>query len=147
MLYFDTSFLVPLFIREPTTSEIRRFVDQLPDGAASTSEWTRIEFSSLLARDVRMDVLTGETALRVDARFESVIGRAFDVIVPARDDFLLARQYLQRHEAGLRAGDALHLAIAFNKRATAIFSLDKGMLKAGSLLGLPVRDATGHSPR
>src|SRR4051794_10628257 len=102
MLYFDTSFLVPLFIREPTTSEIRQFVDELPAGVASTSEWTRIEFTSLLARDVRMDVLTGEAALRVDARFESVIGRAFDVIVPVRDDFLLARQYLQRHETGLR---------------------------------------------
>ena len=146
MLYFDTSFLVPLFIREPTTSEIRRFVDELPAGAVSTSEWTRIEFTSLLARDVRMDVLAGEAALRVDARFGSVIARAFDVIVPVRDDFLLARQYLQRHETGLRAGDALHLAIAFHNRATAIFSLDNGMLKAGSLLGLPVRNATRQSP-
>jgi hypothetical protein len=38
----------------------------------------------------------------------------------------------------LRAGDALHLAIAGNRQAAAIYSLDKGLLMAGRLLDLPV---------
>ena len=87
-----------------------------------------------------MNVVTSAEALKIDERFESVVARAFDVIPPTRRDFATAKQYLQRHETALRAGDALHLAIAFNNRATTIFSLDKGMLKAGRLLGLPVRN-------
>jgi predicted nucleic acid-binding protein len=38
----------------------------------------------------------------------------------------------------LRAGDALHLAIAANRHAAAIYSLDKRLLRAGEILGLPV---------
>jgi hypothetical protein len=37
-----------------------------------------------------------------------------------------------------RAGEALHLAVADNHRATVIYSLDKTLLKAGKILGLPV---------
>ncbi len=37
----------------------------------------------------------------------------------------------------LRAGDALHLAIARNHHARAIHSLDKKLLTAGRTLGLP----------
>ena len=140
MLYFDTSFLVPLFVRERSTLAIVQFVEELPPGVVAISEWTRVEFSSLLARDVRTKVLTREAAARVDRDFESVARTAFTVIVPARDDFALAQQYLRRHETALRAGDALHLAIASNHQATTIYSLDKGMVTAGTLLGLAVRD-------
>jgi predicted nucleic acid-binding protein len=45
---------------------------------------------------------------------------------------------LRQHKLGLRAGDALHLAIARNRRADTIYSLDKTMLKAGRGLGLPL---------
>jgi predicted nucleic acid-binding protein len=38
----------------------------------------------------------------------------------------------------LRLGDALHLAIANNHGAERFLTLDKKLLKAGKLLGLPV---------
>jgi predicted nucleic acid-binding protein len=38
----------------------------------------------------------------------------------------------------LRAGDALHLAVADNHRAAVIYSLDETLLKAGKILDLPV---------
>jgi predicted nucleic acid-binding protein len=53
----------------------------------------------------------------------------------------LARRYLHTYETGLRAGDALHLAIAGNHQAAAIYSLDRTMIKAGKILGLPVSAA------
>jgi antitoxin (DNA-binding transcriptional repressor) of toxin-antitoxin stability system len=43
----------------------------------------------------------------------------------------------------LRAGDALHLAIAGNHQADAIYSLDKVMIKAGKILDLPVSMGMG----
>jgi predicted nucleic acid-binding protein len=58
--------------------------------------------------------------------------------LPSGDDYERARYYLRNYETGLRAGDALHLAIAGNHRAKAIYSLDKTMIKAGKILGLPV---------
>jgi predicted nucleic acid-binding protein len=46
---------------------------------------------------------------------------------------------LANHATGLGAGDALHLAIAANRSASAVYSLDKMLVKAGRILGLPVR--------
>ena len=45
---------------------------------------------------------------------------------------------LAQFNNNLRAGDALHLAIAFNLAVERIFTLDKGMLKDGRLLSLSV---------
>ena len=138
MLYFDTSFLVPLIVPESTSERISAFVSALRGDEFTVSHWTRVEFSSLLAREVRMGGLDGQAASRADARFEAMVEESFAVLLPNADDFSLAKQYLGRSETGLRAGDALHLAVAGNRRATMIYSLDKAFLKAGRVLNLPV---------
>ena len=74
---------------------------------------------------------------------------SFSVLLPNADDFSLAKRYLGRFETGLRAGDALHLAVANNHRAAVIYSLDKTLLKAGKIVDLPVSmgiPAGGASP-
>ena len=138
MLYFDTSFLAPLILQEPTSADVEKFVTGLPVGELAISHWTRIEFSSLLAREVRMGGLDRRAARDADAQFDALVAESFVVLLPNADDFDLARQNLQTYESGLRAGDALHLAIAANRRADAFYSLDKALLKAGKLLGVPV---------
>lgn len=138
MLYFDTSFLVPLVLPEATSAKIAVFVSELNSEQFTVSHWTRVEFSSLIAREVRMGGLNSHAAAQADARFEAMVDASFDVLLPNVDDFSLAKQFLGRFETGLRAGDALHLAIASNRRAAMIYSLDKTLLKAGSTLGLPV---------
>jgi predicted nucleic acid-binding protein len=102
------------------------------------SRWTEVEFASLLARDVRMGTIESDEAQAADADFADMILRSFVVLLPSKDDYELAIRYLHNHETGLRAGDALHLAIAANCRAKAIYSLDKAMIRAGKILGLPV---------
>ena len=138
MLYFDTSFLAPLVLPESTSEKIAAFVRRLPVEELTVSHWTRVEFSSLIARDVRMSVLDAAAGARADARFEAMVDASFAVLLPNADDFGLAKRYLGKFNTGLRAGDALHLAIAGNRQAAAIYSLDKGLLTAGRLLGLPV---------
>ena len=49
-------------------------------------------------------------------------------------DFTLAKRYLSQYETGLRAGDALRLAIANDRRAEAIYSREKSLVKAGRRL-------------
>src|SRR3989442_10195977 len=139
MLYVDTSFLVPLFLKEPTSAKIQQYLRRKHASELATSHWTRLEFSSLLAREVRMGGLEWRAALAADAQFEAVATESFLILMPSVKDFELAKEYLQRYETGLRAGDALHLAIASNHGAKSIYTLDKGLLKAGSRLGLPMR--------
>lgn len=85
-----------------------------------------------------MGGLAPQAAVQADAQFEGVVDESFIVLLPNADDFSLAKQFLGHHEIGLRAGDALHLAIAKNHRAEIIYSLDKTMIKAGKSFGLPL---------
>lgn len=112
MLYFDTSFLVPLVLPEATSDKIAAFVRKLPAGEFTVSHWTRVEFSSLIAREVRIGGLDVHAAARADARFEAMVDESFSVLLPNADDFDLAKRYLGQFETGLLAGDALHLAVA-----------------------------------
>lgn len=138
MVYLDTSFVAPLILPEATSEKIGKFIAALPVGQLAISHWSRVEFSSLLAREVRMGAFDARAAARADARFEDMIAESIVVLLPDADDFDLAKEYLRHHETGLRAGDALHLAVAKNNNAEAIYSLDKIFLKAGNALSLPV---------
>ncbi len=137
MRYFDTSFLVPLVLPEATSEQVARFFEVLPGEDPAVSHWTRVEFTSLLAREVRMNSLDSAAAREAGSRFEAMVERSFVVFSPDRDDFDRARDWLGRFDTTLRAGDALHLAIAANRHAEAIYSLDTAMIAAGRALGLP----------
>ena len=126
------------FFLEATSDRIALFFGSVGEGALAVSHWTRVEFSSLLAREVRIGGLEAKAAIAADTRFEAMVEELFLVLAPQPDDFVLAKRYLARFETGLRAGDALHLAIAANHRAAAIHSLDQTWLKAGEILHLPV---------
>ncbi len=138
MRYFDTSFLTPLIRDERTSPIVARFVAGLPPDGLAISRWTEVEVASLLARDVRMGVIRSFEAREADKLFGDIVRQSFVVLSPEGGDYELARQYLHTYESNLRAGDALHLAIAANRRAKFIYSLDKGLFKAGRILGLPV---------
>ena len=139
--YFDTSYLIPLFIPEETSERVERYIRNLPAGSLRVSQWTRVEFASMLAREVRMKVLDEAVAGAVSERFERFLATSFDVLSLRIEDCELARKYLLNFSTGLRAGDAMHLAIAANAGVKALLTLDRGMLKAGKFLKLPV--ATG----
>jgi predicted nucleic acid-binding protein len=138
VIYFDTSFLVPLVLPEATSEQIAAVIRELPADQLAVSHWTRVEFSSAVAREVRMGGLDASAAARADARFEAMVRDSFAVLLPTAADFDLARRYLARFETGLRAGDALHLAIASNQSAETIYSLDQALVRAGAILSLPV---------
>lgn len=140
MYYFDTSFLVPLILPEAASDPIARFFADLAGEDLAVSHWMRVEFSSLLAREVRMGGLSGEAAREADARLETMVDESFAVLLPNGDDYNLAKVYLSRFETRLRAGDSLHLAIASNRRAETVYSLDQTLLKAGQILGVSVSE-------
>lgn len=136
--YFDTSFVMPLVRPEATSRDIGNFLRQSREIALATSHWTRVEFCSAVARDVRMKILGRLQAKTAISDFEQGVLPSFSLWAVSREDCELARDYLQTFDTSVRAGDALHLAIAANNRAEMIYTLDDRMLRAGLLLGLPV---------
>lgn len=141
MLYFDTSFLAPLILEESTSTKIEAFFAKLKADELYVSHWTRVEFASLIAREVRMGGLTEPDALLVIGQFDELVAESFQVLVPAVADYELAKSYIQHFATKLRAGDALHLAIASNHGAKNLYTLNVGLLNAAKLLkvhaGLP----------
>ena len=143
MLYFDTSFVVPYILPEATSNRIQKFFEQHHGDELTTSDVTRVEFTSMLAREVRVGGLTAPTAREADERFEVIMSRSFIVLLPDRSDFELCKRFLLQFATGLRAADALHLAIATNHGARHFYTLDRKLQKAAKLVGVPF-DTGGH---
>jgi len=141
MIYFDTSFLIPLVMPEATSERVSGAMAGFQTGDRATSHWTRIEFMSYLGRLVRMKILDGPSAALAAERFESMLRMSFAILAPAIGDFELARQYLAHADTGLRAGDAFHLAISVNRRCTPFVTLDRTLLKAAEALGIAATSA------
>ena len=137
MLYLDTSFIAPLVLNEDISVEVEAFVTKQSPGSLAVSHWTRMEFSSLVAREVRLQNFSTQTAELVLAEFEALVEQSCQVWLPSAADYDLARTFVVKFESGLRVSDALHLAIAKNHGATKLLTLDAELLKAAKLLRLP----------
>jgi predicted nucleic acid-binding protein len=115
MIYFDTSFLVPLLIPEDSSERVEVFFQQLsPRQVLVVSHWTRVEFGSVLSRLVRMKQFGSSDARTCAGHFNKLLNDSFNLITPGKTDFECSWDFLTRFDNGLRAGDALHLAIAAN---------------------------------
>lgn len=136
MIYIDTSFLAPFYINEATSEAVEAYLRSQPTEQLSISEWTRVEFASLIARRVRMGELdTDEVALIFQA-FEADCDKSYTVLKLSSADFQAATLLLRQDKTTLRAGDALHLAVAQNQKAEAFLTLDKALLKSARAVGL-----------
>lgn len=133
MHYLDTSFIAPLLLQEASSTRVEAKLAAMEPGSLWISQWTRVEFASLIAREVRMGGLLTEQADTALLQFDTLVSESFRVLQPATADFELAKLYIQNYKSKLRAGDALHLAIAHNHRATMFHTLDKALLAAARL--------------
>ena len=138
MIYLDTSFVTPLVIAENSSDAVEAFVLNVEAGELATSLWTQVELASLVSRKVRMGELADRQAQAVRSEFDRLLSESFEVLVPTAADFAKAVEYLETPKTALRSGDALHLAIAGNRRANKILTLDNGFVEAGKRLRLPV---------
>ena len=143
MVYLDTSFIAPLVIAEDSSDAVEAYVLKLKPGEMTTSLWTQVELASLVSRKLRMGEFSGAEADAVRAEFDRVLSESFELLLPKAPDFATAARYLETPGTGLRAGDALHLAIAVNHGARQILTLDMGLIDAGRQMTLPVTRGIG----
>lgn len=136
MLYLDTSVLVPLFVPEPESDRVRAWFGARAGQTLAIGDWTLTEFASAMGMKVRDKGLRADQAKRAGALMEKLAVDSLRVFTPTRSDYGKAAEHLGHHALGLRAGDALHLAIAQNQDAECLYTLDRRLIKAARKLDL-----------
>jgi predicted nucleic acid-binding protein len=101
------------------------------------SEWTRTELVSAISGKVRVRVLTADAARETLAIAAAELASAFQQVTVEGDDFSAANALLERFELGLRAGDALHLAMAQRLREPLV-TIDRRLAAAAEAVGVAV---------
>jgi predicted nucleic acid-binding protein len=137
----DTSFLAPFYIQEATSESVEGILLTLPSQALAISNWTIVEFASLLARRVRMGELGSELMQAIMQAFRDDVSQSYHVFEVTAADFNLATELILQWKSGLRAGDALHLAIAQNSQVDNFLSLDRGLIDAAQQLRIPANSS------
>ena len=137
MVYIDTSALVPAFIREPKSEAILAWVETCGEGLV-VSEWSITEFSSAAAIKVRTGEVASAMAKQARTRFLEFAQEHCSIAVPQRAEFRRAAELAGDTTLKLRAGDALHLAIAEASKVQGILCLDETMSAGAKAIGLNV---------
>ena len=89
------------------------------------------EFSAALSVKVRTGDIDSHFRSATLARFNRLTFTALEIVPVAREHFRTAARFADHYALGLRAGDALHLAVAADRNATLV-TLDRRLVAAAS---------------
>lgn len=137
MIYIATSALVPAFIREPKSEAVLAWIEACGESLV-VSEWSITEFSSAAAIKVRTGEIAAAMAKQARARCLAFAQDHCSIAVPQRAEFRRAAELAGDMNLKLRAGDALHLAIAEAGDVQGILCLDETMSAGAKKMGLDV---------
>jgi predicted nucleic acid-binding protein len=135
VIYLDTSALVALLTNEPATAKVSAwFADNaLP---LVSGDWCAVEFASALAAKQRAKQLRAVHVKAAHAAFETLCDGGLQLVPVSRAAFYKAAALCKPADTGLRAGDALHLAVALDAGCTALAGLDAVVNSSAQVLGL-----------
>ena len=128
MLYVDTSVLVALCTNEAKTAEVLKWYAACTVELASAA-WCVTEFASALGIKQRTGQLTESQAQTAWVLFERICANDLQLLPVETMSFHKAALMTMDAAAGLRAGDALHLACAIEANAQGIVTLDTVLAK------------------
>ena len=133
--YVDTSLLIAALTNEDRTAAAQVWLTKQRAGTLAISGWVVTEFSSALSIKLRSRQIELAHRASALAAFARLVADSFTVLPVLGAHFRTASKFADQHTLGLRAGDALHLAIAGDQGAT-LCSLDKRLADAGSAIGV-----------
>jgi uncharacterized protein len=135
MLYLDTSLLVAALTNETETQRMQSWLCQQNVDELAISDWVATEFSSALSIKLRMGQIRAAHRADALALFTRLGTDSLMVVAVSRLQVRTSARFADQYELGLRAGDALHLAICADHGAT-LCTLDRRLRDAGSALGV-----------
>jgi predicted nucleic acid-binding protein len=135
-VYLDTSVIVSAFTNEVATVRARAFLHDRDAQPYLISWWVEAEISAAVYAKVGRGLLVPDQGRKLIAEIGAFVAESV-ICIPVEHSHFIAASDLARRSNGLRAGDALHLAIADSQDA-AVCTLDVGMARAAEDLGLRV---------
>lgn len=135
-VYLDTSALAKIYIPEPDSADVDSAMQGRRDLLVSDLAVT--EMVSAIVRRIRAGDLPSGSAQRIHMKIMSQIEEGIYQMLPlSRETHREAERLLLALTSGpvLRAGDALHLALAVQGGARILFTFDNRMADAARLVG------------
>lgn len=137
MTYLDTSVIIALLTREAHSERAETWLASQDRTPLYISAWVITEVSSALSIKVRSGILTPALRATILARWHRSSAENFVSLPITTAHFETAATFADRHESGLRAGDALHLAVA-SGAGCAVATFDRVMAAAALSVGVPL---------
>lgn len=133
--YLDTSLLVAALTVETATDRVHLWLETQPAAEYHISDWTATEASSAFALKQRSGQITASERAQALTLFHRLQRESLITLTVLSAHFQIAARFLDASNHGLRAGDALHLAIA-GEQGLRLVTLDRRMAEAGLALGI-----------
>lgn len=134
MIYIDTSALVAVLTTEPDYERVSDWLANARESFA-TSGWVAAEFAAALSIKVRRGEIGAVIRDGALQQFTERTTESFVSLPIGPGEFRLAAEFGGAHVLGLRAGDALHLAVA-RSGGVQLATLDRIQAEAGRKLGI-----------
>jgi predicted nucleic acid-binding protein len=136
--YVDTSVLVAALTKEINTPRAERWLTAAAEGDVAISDWVIAEFSAALSIKLRIGSVNVDRRAAALAAFARMIDESFVVAPITSAHFRTAARLADKHQHGLRAADALHLAVSSEEGAT-LCTMDKRLASAGKALDISIK--------
>lgn len=133
--YLDTSLLVAATTIESKTDAVLRWLGGSPSTTFAISDWTVTEYSAALSIKLREKAIDAGYRAKALSKFAWMCTDSLVILPVQASQFRDAARFADQFALGLRAGNALHLAVAAEHGA-ALYTLDKRQFAAGAKLGV-----------